>query len=58
MTKTLLADLSTMLGLPPLDNIEGLTFGPRLLDGRQSLVLVTDNNFSAEQVTQFLVFAL
>ena len=43
------------LGIP-LDNVEGLTFGPRLRDGRQSLVLVSDNNFAATQFTQFLLF--
>ena len=54
--KTLLFDLDS-LGIP-LDNVEGLTFGPRLPDGRQSLVLVSDNNFAASQFTQFLLFAL
>lgn len=29
-----------------------------LPDGRQSLVLVSDNNFAASQFTQFLLFAL
>ncbi len=43
------------LGIP-LDNVEGLTFGPRLRNGRQSLVLVSDNNFAAAQFTQFLLF--
>jgi hypothetical protein len=54
--KTLLLDLDE-LGIP-LDNVEGLTFGPRLRDGRQSVVLVSDNNFAATQFTQFLLFAL
>jgi len=45
------------LGIP-LDNIEGMTFGPDLPDGRRSLVLVSDNNFSAAGFTQFLVFAV
>jgi hypothetical protein len=54
--KTLLLNLNT-LGIP-LDNVEGLTFGPRLRDGRQSLVLVSDNNFAASQFTQFLLFAV
>ena len=40
------------------DNIEGITFGPTLEDGRQTLVLVSDNNFSDAQVTQFLAFTL
>jgi glycerophosphoryl diester phosphodiesterase len=41
-----------------LDNVEGMTFGPSLPDGRQTLVLVSDDNFSETQVTQFLAFAL
>lgn len=41
------------------DNIEGMTFGPTLSDGRPSLVLVSDNNYSASQdKTQFISFAL
>lgn len=54
--KTLLLDLNN-LGFA-LDNIEGMTFGPILADGRPSLVLVGDNNFNFFQVTQFLVFQL
>ena len=54
--KTLLLDLRT-LGIP-LDNVEGMTIGPDLPDGRRSLVLVSDNNFAASQFTQFLLFAL
>jgi hypothetical protein len=54
--KTLLFDLGS-LGIP-LDNVEGMTIGPKLPDGRQSLVLVSDNNFAASQFTQFLLFAL
>jgi len=56
VTKTLLLDLRT-LGIP-LDNVEGMTLGPKLPDGRRSLVLVSDNNFAASQFTQFLLFAL
>jgi 3-phytase len=54
--KTLLLDLDT-LGIP-LDNVEGMTLGPTLPDGRRALVLVSDNNFAASQFTQFLLFAL
>ncbi|MBD2435347.1 phytase [Nostoc sp. FACHB-110] len=36
------------------DNIEGLDFGPKLADGRQSIVLVSDNNFNQSQFTQIL----
>jgi hypothetical protein len=54
--KTLLLNLDA-LGIP-LDNVEGMTLGPTLPDGRRSLVLVSDNNFAASQFTQFLLFAL
>lgn len=40
-----------------LDNIEGLTLGPKLPDG-QSLILVSDNNFNPLQRTQILAFKL
>lgn len=39
-----------------LDNIEGLTFGPKLPDGQHSLILVSDNNFNSLQRTQILAF--
>ena len=45
------------LGIP-IDNIEGMTFGPSLPDGRHTLVIVSDNNFSAGQFTQFVLLAL
>lgn len=54
--KELLLDLDE-LGIP-LDNIEGMAFGPRLPDGRPSLLLVSDNNFSPTGFTQFLLFAI
>ncbi len=58
MSKSLAVDLSATPGLSPLDNVEGITLGPKLPDGRQSVVLVSDNNFSPSQVTQFLLFAM
>jgi predicted extracellular nuclease len=56
VTKTRLLPLETM-GLE-LDNVEGMTFGPRLADGRRSLVLVADDNFNPRQRNQILAFAL
>ena len=44
------------LGIP-IDNIEGMTFGPNLPDGRRTLVIVSDNNFSAGQFTQLIALA-
>jgi hypothetical protein len=55
-SKELVLDLD-VLGIP-LDNVEGMTFGPRLPDGRRSVVLVSDDNFAASQFTQFLLFAI
>lgn len=56
MTKTLVADLTGMVR--PLDNVEGMTLGPTLPDGRQSVILVSDDNFNPDQITQFLLFAM
>lgn len=39
-----------------VDNIEGVTFGPQLSNGKQSLLFVSDNNFSDKQKTQILLF--
>ena len=39
-----------------IDNIEGVTFGPDLPNGHKTLLFVSDNNFSKEQKTQFLLF--
>jgi 3-phytase len=35
-----------------------MTFGPRLPDGRATVILVSDDNFHAAQRTWFLVFAV
>ncbi len=42
----------------PVDNLEGMTFGPTLPNGNSTLVLVADDNFSSvtPQVNQFLAF--
>ena len=55
-SKSLLLNLDA-LGLP-LDNVEGMALGPRLRGGRRTLLLVSDNNFAANQFTQFLLFAI
>ena len=61
VNKELVLDLNT-LGIA-LDNLEGMTLGPKLADGRTSLLLVSDDNFtatngngtgSAGQFTQFV----
>lgn len=57
VSKTLVLDLVDLeaFGFKP-DNIEGMSWGPTLANGRNSLVLVADNNFSVDQVTQFVAF--
>jgi len=54
--KRLLLDFGD-LGIT-LDNLEGIALGPQLEDGRQSLIVVADNNFSSTQFTQVLSFAI
>jgi len=60
--KTPLLDLSTVAprlspALAHLDNFEGLAFGPPI-DGRRSLLLMSDDNFRKNQSTSFLLFAM
>lgn len=54
-SKRLVLDLNT-LGLPRVDNLEALGWGPRLANGHETLLLVSDDNFGRNQVTQFLLF--
>lgn len=55
--KRLVADLDDF-PLPLVDNVEGLTWGPRLPSGERTLVLVSDDNFAAEEVTRFIALAV
>ncbi len=41
-----------------VDNIEGVTFGPRLENGQRSLIFISDDNKNEQQETQIAVFAL
>lgn len=43
-----------------VDNIEGMTLGPVLENGEQSLILVSDNNFNsfAKQINQFILMQI
>ncbi len=54
--KKLLLNLNE-LGIK-IDNLEGMTLGPKLKDGTQSLILISDNNFSKDQKTQILLLKL
>lgn len=44
------------LGLPYIDNVEGMTWGPTLANGNGTLIFVSDNNFNEAQQTQFYAF--
>lgn len=67
LAKTLLVDLAAcppgaartpaQQPTPLLDNFEGLALGPRLADGRQTLLLISDNNFGRDQVTRIVALA-
>ncbi|MFM7219208.1 MAG: esterase-like activity of phytase family protein [Nodosilinea sp.] len=42
----------------PVDNLEGMALGPRLADGSQSLILISDNNFQPEVSSQLILLRL
>ncbi len=53
-TKKLLLNMDD-LGIY-IDNIEGVTFGPTLPNGHQTLLFVADNNFNPLEQSQLLLF--
>jgi hypothetical protein len=59
--KTLLLDLSELRnedGSPLAQgNIEGITLGP-IFNGKRTVILVADNNFSRSQLTQFIALEI
>ncbi|MFE5911926.1 esterase-like activity of phytase family protein [Streptomyces wedmorensis] len=57
MRKKLVADFHT-LGLSTVDNTEGMTWGPDLPTGERSLILVSDDNFADDAVTQIVALAV
>ncbi|MGW0120792.1 esterase-like activity of phytase family protein [Streptomyces sp. NPDC003327] len=57
MRKRLVADFHA-LGLSTVDNTEGMTWGPTLPSGERTLILVSDDNFAADAVTQIVALAL
>lgn len=54
--KELLLDLADA-SLRSVDNLEGMSWGPPLPDGRRVLLLVSDNNFNPAEVTQFVALS-
>ena len=55
-TKKLLLNMDN-LGIYT-DNIEGVTFGPLLPNGHKTLLFIADNNFSASEKAQILLFEI
>ncbi|WP_378187236.1 esterase-like activity of phytase family protein [Aquimarina sp. W85] len=59
--KTLLFDFESVLSQlsnQSIDNIEGITFGPKLKNGNQTLFLVSDNNFNSRSKQKNQIIAL
>ena len=54
LKKKLLFDFDTLN--MHIDNIEGITFGPKLPNGNNTLMFCVDNNFGKTQVQQFFLF--
>lgn len=57
MTRTVLLDLPERHRGVKIDNLEGMAWGPRLPDGRRTLIVEADDNFNKDEVSQFLAFA-
>ncbi|MFF5175901.1 esterase-like activity of phytase family protein [Micromonospora sp. NPDC000089] len=57
LQKRLLLDFST-LGIGTVQNLQGMTWGPQLADGRRSLVFVSDNGFAASTPTQVVALGV
>ncbi|MGW0731439.1 esterase-like activity of phytase family protein [Streptomyces sp. NPDC002851] len=58
MQKTLVADFHDLPGLSTVDNTEGMTWGPVMPSGERSLILVSDDNFTEDAVTQIVALAI
>ncbi|MEU0686241.1 esterase-like activity of phytase family protein [Streptomyces uncialis] len=57
MRKKLVADFHD-LGVSTIENTEGMTWGPTLPNGERTLLLVSDDNFSPDEVTRFVALAV
>ncbi|TYP72244.1 esterase-like activity of phytase family protein [Aquimarina intermedia] len=59
--KTLLFDFESVMSKltdQSIDNIEGITFGPKLENGNQTLLLISDNNFNPRSIQKNQLIAL
>ncbi|MDI3405555.1 esterase-like activity of phytase family protein [Streptomyces cavernicola] len=57
MRKQLVADFDD-LGLSTVDNTEGMTWGPTLPNGERTLLLISDDNFVEDAVTQIVALGV
>jgi hypothetical protein len=51
-------DLANERSGKAVQNFEALAWGPKLPDGRRSLLVMSDNNFSKKEITELLLFAV
>ena len=63
LKKELLLNFDSILDKLPsktIDNIEGMCLGPKLANGSQSIIFISDNNFNlyGNQITQLILFSL
>jgi len=56
MSREVLLEMAITYEGVTMDNTEAISWGKTLANGNRSLVLAVDNNFSATQTTQFMVF--
>ncbi|NUS06608.1 MAG: esterase-like activity of phytase family protein [Nonomuraea sp.] len=56
VSKRLVRDLGDFR--PPVQNLESMSWGPRLANGECTLVIGSDDNFSKSEVTWFTAFAV
>ena len=58
VVKTLLVDFNKLPLKNPVDNIEGISWGPKLANGNYTLIAIADNNFNTTgaQVNQMIAF--
>ncbi|HRO67873.1 MAG TPA: esterase-like activity of phytase family protein, partial [Pseudobdellovibrionaceae bacterium] len=52
----LMTGLKTLRGGKNIPNFEGLSWGPALIEGRRTVLLVSDNNFSEKTGSEIIAF--
>ena len=58
-SKTLVLDFESLTSkIGKIENFEGMSWGPKLPNGKSTLLLVSDDNFMRDLRTQILIFAV